>query len=576
MFLLPISSRKCRMPFRGILPACPLLAILGALMPALAADKAEVPALVVVVSVDQLAYEYLDRFAKNFADDGVFRLCEKQGATFSNCRHRHAFTYTAPGHAVQLTGCYASEHGVVENDWFDRTKGKKVYCVLDPMVKLIGTTIADPLVSPRNMFADTLGDRLKLLNRNSKVFGIAIKDRASILMAGHHADAAYWMSNDGLWITSDYYRSDLPGYLRAINESDAIESFAGQAWDLSLPAEKYLHGMPEDSFGEKPFAGNTKDFPHALVDAKDKNYIKQLAGGPFGNAVTLQAAATVLEHEKLGLDDDPDILCINLSSNDYVGHAFGPASLEVEDMMYRTDRYLGDFIKLVNERLGGRSWVFALTADHAVGSVPEIAQKQGLPAARDPFGKADAVGNYDSIRMPLEALLRKELEVSEELDQPLMQAATDNEVFLTLDHPALKGDRFVAAQRIARDFLLQHPAVAAAVTREQLLSGGVATKLEHMFRRSFHPKRSGDVLFVLQPYHIHGATAAATHGSPWEYDTHVPLLLLAQGEWNQPPLKAGKYAVDVSPAQLAPTLARLLHMTPPAMCVESAIDEVLK
>jgi predicted AlkP superfamily pyrophosphatase or phosphodiesterase len=554
-----------------------ILACVLSVLIASATRAAEPPVLIVVVSVDQLAYDYLERFHKNFAADGAFALCERDGAWFSNCHHRHAFTYTAPGHAVQLTGCYPSEHGIVENEWWDRGLGKKVYCVADPRVKLIGTTIADVPASPRNLLADTLGDRLKLANRRSKIFGVAIKDRASILMTGRLADAAYWMSNDGQWITSDYYRPDLPGYLRVLNESDAVEQYGGQTWDLLLPPEKYLHGMPEDNTGERPFAGATLGFPHVLVDAKHANYIKQVAGSPLGNVVTLQAAAAVLEYEKLGQDDAVDMLCINLSSNDYVGHAFGPQSLEVEDMTYRTDAQLGSFLRMVNERLAGRPWVFALTADHAVCPVPELAVTLGIPAGRDPFGPADKTsGNYESISQPLEALLRKTFAVSDDEKRPLVQAATDNEIFLVPDHPALQGYRFALAQRLVRDYLLQHPAVAAAITREELLSGGVTTKLDHMFRRAFHPKRSGDVLFALQPYHFHGQTAAASHGSPWKYDTHVPLLLLAQGQWQEKPLKPGKYREAVSPAQLAPTLARLLSVTPPAMCMEEAIDTVLK
>jgi predicted AlkP superfamily pyrophosphatase or phosphodiesterase len=541
--------------------------------PAAAADG---PVLVVVVSVDQLAYDYLERFHKNFAADGVFLRCEREGAWFTNCHHRHAFTITAPGHAVQLTGCYPSEHGIVENEWFDRTTGKNVYCCADPAVKLLGTTLADAAVSPRNLWADTLGDRLKTIDPRSKVFGVAIKDRASILMTGHLADAAFWMSNDGQWITSDYYRSDLPGYFRAMNQSDAVEQYAGQTWDLLHAPDQYFHGTPEDSFGERPYAGASADFPHVLVNVADKNYIKQLSGSPFGNQAALAAAALVLDEEKLGLDDFPDMLCINLSSTDYVGHSFGPHSLEVEDMAYRTDRQLGAFIALVNERMAGRNWVFALTADHAVCPVPEIMQKRGMPAGRDPFGKAKD-GHYEALGDALNAMLRKALKVPGDQKQSLIQLASWKEIFLQLDHPALQGDGLPQAQRLVRNYLLQQPAVAAAATRYQLLFGQGNTKLDQMFRRAFHPKRSGDVLYALRPYYIQG-TAGATHGSPWQYDTHVPLLLLSQGKSgeNRASLRPGKYHANVSPAQLAPTLARLLHVTPPAMCVEEAIEEVLK
>jgi hypothetical protein len=420
---------------------------------------------------------------------------------------------------------------------------------------------------------------MKLVNRRSKVFGIAIKDRASILMTGHLADAAYWMSNDGLWITSDYYRKDLPGYLRAINDSDAIERYAGQTWERLLPAEQYVHGETEDSFGERPYVGASADFPHVILnDIKHANFVKQVAGTPFGNELVLQAAAALLESEDLGQDDATDMLCINLSSNDYVGHAYGPDSLEVEDMTYRTDRQLGAFITLINEQLAGKHWVFALTADHAVCPVPEIMQKRGLPAGRDPFGKAAENGHYETLSAALDAMLRKALKVPAAQKQSLVQFSTEKEIFLQTDHPALQGDRLPQVQRLVRDYLLQQPAVAAAATRYQLLYGQGTTKLDQMFRRAFHPKRSGDVLYALRPYHIWGTTAAATHGSPWQYDTHVPLLLLSQGEPGEraTSLKPGKYRTNVSPAQLAPTLARLLDIMPPAMCVEEAIEEVLQ
>lgn len=554
-----------------------LLALKTAISPL--AGAAERPALVVVVSVDQLCYEYLERFHKNYSAQGVFRRCETEGAWMTNCRHRHAFTYTAPGHAVQLTGCYPSEHGIIENDWFDRTTGKKTYCVFDPTVKLLGTTIEDLTVSPRRMYADTLGDRLKLLSGGkSKVFAVAIKDRASILMAGHQADAAIWMSNDGKWITSDYYRGGLPKYVEQVNAQGDVAGYAGATWDRILPAESYLHGVKENSFGERPVYGVTADFPHVLPKADDKNYIKQLAGSPFGNESTLAVASRVLVEEKLGLDAHPDILCVNCTSNDYVGHSFGPQSLEVEDITYRTDIALGKFIDFIDSQLGDRPWVFALTADHAVSPIPELMKNLGHPAGRDPFGKADANGTFDNLRATLEVQLRSKLGVSlttasEQNPLYMIQAVTDNEVYLKREHPLIQGEKFAIAQQIIRDQLLENPVVAAAVTRDQMLGGKVATKLDAMFRRSFNPHRSGDVLFALQPYYQHGS-AGTTHGSPWEYDTHVPLLLLARGS-AKGTFKTGRFDTDTSPAMLCPTLAKVLGIVPPAMCCEQPIDEVL-
>ena len=329
-----------------------LLAVCLGQRTATSAEANARPKLVVVVSVDQLAYEYLERFESNFAEDGFFRRCMRNGAWYSNCHHRHAFTVTGPGHAVLLTGCYPGDTGIIDNDWFDRTTGKTVYCVSDPDTHLIGTIEGDKPVSPRLLLAETLGDRLKIATRGqSKVFGIAIKDRAAILMVGRMADAAFWMSNNGYWITTDFYRSDLPGYLRQLNDSRDVWSHAGEVWDLSLPRERYQHGPTEDSFAERPVFGMTANFPHSRPPANDKNYIKQLACSPTGNDVTLGAAKELLIHEQLGMDEFPDLLTINLSSNDYVGHSFGPESLEVEDMTYRTDLQLARFVDTVNAQV---------------------------------------------------------------------------------------------------------------------------------------------------------------------------------------------------------------------------------
>ncbi len=540
--------------------------------PAFAAER---PVLIVHVSVDQFVYEYLERFQAGFSPNGILRRCEKHGAWFDNCHHRHAFTLTGPGHAVQLTGAYPSEHGIIENDWFDRSKGLPVYCVFDPTAKLVGKIADDKPVSPRSLLADTLGDRLKLVTRGkSKVFGVAIKDRAAILMVGRLADAAFWMSNAGEWITSDAYRDRLPGYLDEVNQSDPVGSLGGQTWDRLLPADRYQHGPQEDSFGEKPFAGMTADFPHTLPQKGDKNLVKQVAGSPFGNDVTVAAALAVFFNEQLGQDEFPDILAIGLSSNDYVGHAFGPQSLEVEDIMYRTDIALGKFADLVDEQLKGRSWIMTITGDHGVAPIPEVAAKFGLPAKRNPLGDPDSKsGNIEALRAPLEAFLRKQLSVSDP-DRDLVQAVTDNQVYLLPDHSALASGRCALAQSLARDWLLRHESIVAAVTRQQLLDGTATSKLDAAFRRSFYAPRSGDVLFALAPYQMQASKAVGTtHGSPWQYDTHVPLLMLGFGR--SPLLKPGRYSMPTSPAAVAPTLARLLRVDPPSRCVEEAIVEVL-
>jgi hypothetical protein len=471
-----------------------------------------------------------------------------------------------------LTGAYPSTNGIVDNAWLDRATRKQIYCVFDPKARLIGPFAADLPVSPRNLLADTLGDRLKMVTAGrSKVFGVALKDRASILMTGHAGDGAFWMSEGGKWITSDYYRDQLPPYLRSWNASDGGARFGGKSWDLLYDRSKYQHPPAEDHFGERPLPGMTTAFPHKMPEAGTRNYTRLVAFSPFGIEITLEAARLVIADEKLGLDDFPDLLLINLSSNDYVGHAFGPESLEVEDITYRTDRMLGEFVDFINERMQGRPWLFALTADHGVAPIPERTARLKIAAQRDPLVLDGKEGPGPAHQM-LEAHLREKLGVNEA--QPgLVLAVLESQIYLRADHPALKGAAFAEAQRLTRDWLLAQPRVAAAITREQILSGGLNGPLENALRLSFHPRRSGDVLFCLEPYDIEG-NVAATHGSPWDYDTHVPLLVLEQGNASVR-VPTGRFNRRVSPACIAPTLADLLHVPPPGGCVEEPLFELL-
>jgi predicted AlkP superfamily pyrophosphatase or phosphodiesterase len=535
--------------------------------------ESDTPSLVVVVSVDQLAYEYLERFRAGFDERGIFRRCEREGAWYTNCHHRHGVTTTAPGHSVQLTGAYPSTNGIVDNAWLDRTTGKEVYCVFDPKVRLVGPSAADLKVSPRNLIADTLGDRLKILTSGrSKVFGVALKDRAAILMAGHAADGVFWMSESGKWITSNFYRDELPHYLRSWNASDAGARFGGKSWDLLYDRSRYRHPTGGDNIDAHLLPGMTATFPHKIPDAGTRAYARLVTYSPFGIELTLDAARLIVSDEKLGMDEYPDVLTISLSSNDYVGHAFGPESLEVEDITYRTDRLLGEFVDFVNERLEGRAWLFVLTADHGVAPMPERVAHFKLAAERDPLVLDTKLGSGSAHQM-LEAHLRRMLNVKE--GQPgLVRAVLESQIYLREDHPALQGAAFAAAQQLTRDWLLAQPHVSAAITREQILSGGLTGPLEQALRRSFHPRRSGDVLFCLEPYDIEGSVPA-THGSPWDYDTHVPLLVLSQGKASASRVPVGRYDRLVSPACIAPTVAALLHLPPPGGCVEAPLFELL-
>jgi predicted AlkP superfamily pyrophosphatase or phosphodiesterase len=528
------------------------------------ASAAERPKLVVVISVDQLAQEYLVRFADNFSEQGAFRRIQRDGASFTQCHHQHAFTITAPGHAVQLTGAYPNQTGIVGNSWFDRVSGKDIYCCDDANFEPVGLPASKPM-SPKNLLVETVGDVLKLTTANrSKVFGVAIKDRAAILMTGHNADAAYWL-DDNLWVTSTYYRQDLPGYLRVLNEGKAIERFHGQTWDLLLPKEKYHNIGPDKNAWENPQKHHTSSFPHKLAAKGELKFVEfgdQVLYTPFGNDVTLEAAREIIVGEQLGQGEFPDILCINLSTNDYIGHAFGPHSLEVEDLTYRTDLQLGDFLRFLDQTVGAGNWTFALTADHGVAPIVEYARQYRLPAQRN------ALGSLTEVKNKLEGRLRQALQV-EPAAAPLVQKVEDYQVFLQHDHPAFAAaGRLELAQQIVRDWLLAQPPVAAARTPSELLNPSPG-KLNEQLARTFHPRRSGDVLFVMAPYRLHGSKGT-THGSPWHYDTHVPLLLLGCG------VKDGQFSRPVSPACLASTVAELVGVAYPSANVEQPLCEALQ
>lgn len=553
----------------GRLPLAAVLGMIGWL--ALAAPlRAESPKLVVVISVDQYCQEYMNRFRPTLVSPpdqqpGMLAEVLAKGTMFTECHHRHAFTVTAPGHAVQMTGTYPSRTGVIGNDWFDRETGKDRYCVSDPQETIVGFPTGKPM-SPRVLETDTVGDRMKLATGGrSKVIGVAIKDRAAILMTGHRADAAYWLQNNH-WVTSTYYRNDLPGYLRVLNDQKAIDQFRGKVWDLLLPESAYTKSSPDDMPYENPPANFDTKFPHEFAKLGELNEDKfgdQVLYSPFGNDYTLQAAREIVIGEKLGGDEYPDFLAINFSSNDYVGHAFGPYSMEVEDITYRTDRQILGFTKFLDEQVGAGKWTLMITADHGVAPIPEWAAEQKIPAKRNPLG------SLSQLKDKLEARVRSAIG-AETSEKPVILDFSENAVLFDHAHEKLGGTQSrELAERAVRDMLLEQDGIAAAFTRSDLLAGGQG-KLFEQVSLAFHPRRSGDVLYVLKPYCITGGSGkGTTHGSPYFYDTHVPCLLLGCGIQKQVSDR------PVSPACLASTIAQLLGIDPPAGNIEQPLTEAL-
>lgn len=520
------------------------------------------PKLVVVLTIDQLRADYLERMRPRFSDEGLFKRMLTQGAVFANCHHAHAFTYTAPGHAAVLTGAHPNVHGIIDNSWYDRDAKREINCVEDPLSPLVGAPDDGKGASPRALRANTLGDELRLItNRRAKVLAVSLKDRGAILPGGHLATGAYWFDPDtGRWITSKYYRDALPQYLRVYNESGAPEHFSGQEWKLRLEPSQYVAFRPDDSPYERDVPGLGRAFPHVLPKEIGKDYYTALATSPFGNEMTLAVAQLIADAESLGKDDVTDLLCVSLSSNDYVGHAYGPYSLEVQDMMLHTDLQLGKFAAFLDEQVGAGAWSLVLTADHGVAPIPEYAETIGLPAARGPI-------DSKALRARLEDLLRSRLGTPAESGTYIEQLS-ENQVYLRWSLPELVGHE-AEARALLRDELLEIPTVAAAFTRDELVSSEAVDGLAGAFRLACNPLRSGDVFFALTPHSIPSTSLAATHGSPWTYDSHVPLIFYGAG------FRAIRSYERVNPGAAASTLAALLRVDPPAACVEEALLKAL-
>ena len=558
------------------------LLVLGAGAAGLAADGVvaeDKPRLIVVMAVDQLSYDYLIRFRDRFQDDGFFRLAERQAAWFTACHHRHGFTLTGPGHSVIMTGTYPYRTGIIDNEWFDQRARTKRYCVEDPAMPMVGApyTKTEYLgVSPVNLLVPTVGDAWRdVTDGKGKVLGVTLKDRAAVMMSGMRPSGVYWFDvNTGKWVTSRYYRSELPRYMKEINAGDFVTSYAGKVWTPLYDASVYRPQHPDDSPFEGETDGVSRAFPHSLPTELSTKFFKQLLISPFGNELTMRVAQRVIEAEELGMDDVPDILNVGLSCNDYVGHNYGPYSLEVEDMTYRTDKLLSEFVRYLDERIGAGRWTMFLTADHGVTPIPEYIATQGLPGKRKPLGELAAFVERLEVRLAARFGPPR-------TSQHFVEYMDANQLFL--DRRAFENlDAYIAARAVVRDFFLQSDCVAYVVTRDELIAGQAKAQLAdeyqpflardsqilNLLQRSFHADRSGDVLYAHKPYQIQ-STHPATHGSPWTMDSHVPLLVLGNG------IKPGKFERPTSPAAIASTVAKILGIDPPSANEEQPLEEAL-
>jgi len=506
------------------------------------------PKLVVVIVIDQFRFDYLTRFRPYFVERGFNLLLS--GANFVNCRYDYAITSTGPGHASLFTGAYPNVHGIIENDWYDRSLGRAVNCVEDPDAKLVQTaegTGEQRGPSPRNLLGSTLGDELRLASDfRSKVIAIALKNKAAVLPGGHTANAAYWyQSGTARFVSSTYYMSALPAWVAKFNQDSPAKDYCGKAWQ-ALPETPGADGRVFSRFQPQP--GEV---------CPDVNFMGWLDNTPFITDLELKFAREAIRNEHLGEDAATDLLTISLSVNDSIGHEFGPYSVEAADVTLRTDRYLADFFADLDRMVGLDNVWIALSADHGVAPNPEFVKEHRLGIGKFQGGIRNAV------------------------EEALSQAFGHDQWTLSVGvpyiylNPAALNRHQVPAEKAeaeAARAAATVPGVMAAFTRTQLLAGGAGlSPLGRKALNSFHSQRSGDVFLILEPYAVAvGNDAEATHGTPWSYDAQVPLLLWGGG------FKPGVYAVPCQPTDLAATLAAALDLTQPSGAQGNPLTPALK
>ena len=493
------------------------------------------PKLVLAIVVDQFRYDYTMRFRGDY-HAGLARLLDR-GAVFTDAHHKHAATVTAVGHSTFLSGAPPSLSGIIGNDWFDRESGTTVTSVSDPTTKLIGGAPGKTGSSPRRLEVSTVVDELKIQGGDSHVIGISIKDRAAILPSGHMADAAYWYDSDSNnWVTSSFYESDLPSWVQAVNAKHPSLRTSGAKW---LPVD----AKP----GVEPFC--------TMGTGQASRLCGSIEATPWGNELIEEFAESALDGEKLGRHSGVDVLTVSFSSNDYVGHAVGPDDPAVRDMAIRTDRLLGKLLSYIDQKVGAGNTLVVLTADHGVAPVPEVNLKRKMPGGR--------LSNSVIMKTMTDALVNRYGPGNWFIGGAATMPYLNWELIRT------KKLDLAEVESVAADAARAVPHIARVYTREQLLNGAVQRdSISDSMSISFYAPRFGDLVILPEPYYIFDATGT-THGTPYDYDSHVPLIFYGPG------IKPGTYSTRVAVNDVAPTLAEILHVERPSGSIGRVLSEIL-
>ncbi|ACT93497.1 alkaline phosphatase PafA [Dyadobacter fermentans] len=517
-----------------------LLAFTGYSQPGTSSTALPRPKLVVGIVIDQMRYDYLYRYYDKYQEGGFKRMLNEG----FNCRDHHyhyANTSTGPGHASVYTGSSPAIHGILANDWYVPALNKNINCVADSTVSGLGTA-KNGKGSPRNMLVTTVTDQLRIAqNFRSKTISIALKDRSAVLPGGHTSNASYWYDGDtGNFVTSSYYMSELPEWVRAFNAKKLPIKYLDKGWKPLLPLRAYQESTADDQAYEEGLDGNEKPvFPYKLASSEP-----DLAGStPWGNTLTKDMALAAIRAEKLGRGEFTDFLALSFSAPDGVGHKFGPNSIEQQDLYLRLDQELAELFSFLDSWTGKGNYTVFLTADHGVMDVPEFLVNNKIPAGR--YSSSEIFGKIKK-------------DIASEFSEDFVKAISSGQIHLDKKRMKQKGVSVAAIQDVIRQSISEMPAVANVVNLRNLEQEPLTDLQKQLFRNDYNPKRSGDLLLVMQPHWIGRGKHGTTHGTSYNYDTQVPFLLFGWG------VKHGETFDRTYISDIAPTVSALLHILPPS------------
>ncbi|MBU6158760.1 MAG: alkaline phosphatase family protein [Bacteroidetes bacterium] len=520
--------------------------------------KVSSPKLVIGIVVDQMRWDFLYRYQSRYSPTGGFNRLLKQGFSFDQTMIPYMPTITGCGHASIFTGTVPAIHGITGNNWWDRKEKREVYCSEDKSVQSVGSANASGQMSPKNLWVTTIGDELKLAtNFSSKVVGIALKDRGSILPAGHSADAAYWFDNkSGNWITSSYYNEELPDWVQKINDQKLVDQYYQKGWSTLDPIEKYNQSTSDiHSYEAAPFGKDQKGFPYDLKRFIGQNY-EAILRTPFGNTLTFEFAKAAIAAEELGRDDITDLLTLSFSSPDYIGHAFGPNSIEIEDTYIRMDQDLGLFLNDLDKKIGKGQYLVFLTADHGVAHVPGFLNQHKIPA-----GVFDDRVWMDS----LNHFLKNKYDAF-----PLITKILNYQV--VLNHDLLDSNK-ISKESVSKEaiqFLSDLPGVHRVIELEDMDELPLQQLIKTRMVNGWHPSRSGDLQILLRSGWIDGSNTGTTHGVWNPYDSHIPNL------WYGWQIPKGRSSEPVEMTDIAVTLSALLQIQMPSGAIGKSLLPLMK